>query len=346
MFNRNLKYYRLKNNLSKAKLASMVGVTAMAITNYESGERRPDMAVIKSLAEALGVKVTDFLIKRNENLVFSHEEFRKNGKLNRNQQSYVCESVEEYFSRFFESVELLGGEVLPDAPKLNALQLSNSIEDNALQLRRYLKIADSGPVGNMVELLENKGFLVYLMDIENDGFSGINGTVNSRPYVAVNMNMTAERMRTTLGHELAHFAFNWPEDMAEKEQEKMATEISGAFLLPEVDAVREIGVRRTSIKTDLYMVCEEYGVAMSLLVMRARKCNIISESVCRNYFISLNKNGGRKNEPSRIPKEKTSLFPQLVYRAINENEITIQKGAELLRMSFDEVADNCCYVGV
>lgn len=345
MFNKNLKYYRLKNNFTKTKLASMVGVSTMAITHYESGERRPDMPVIKLLAEALNVKVTDFLVSRNENLVFSHEEFRKNGKLNKSQQDYVRESVEEYFSRFFESVELLGGEVLPEAPRINTVDLSEDIEENALRLRRYLKLAESGPVGNLMELLENKGVLIYMIDIDNDGFSGINGTVNERPYIAVNKNMTAERLRTTLGHELAHFAFKWPDEMDENQKEKMATAISGAFLLPEIDAKRELGIHRKSIKTDMFMICEEYGVAMSLLVMRAKNCGIINESVCRNYFINLNRTGGRKNEKSRIPVEKPSLFPQLVYRAVNEDEITIQKGAELLQIPFEEVANHCCFVG-
>ena len=43
MFNKNLKYYRLKKNMSKKELASLIGVTPMAITYYESGERKPNM---------------------------------------------------------------------------------------------------------------------------------------------------------------------------------------------------------------------------------------------------------------------------------------------------------------
>jgi transcriptional regulator with XRE-family HTH domain len=35
MFSKNLKYYRLRNHLSKKDLADKAGVTAMAITNYE-----------------------------------------------------------------------------------------------------------------------------------------------------------------------------------------------------------------------------------------------------------------------------------------------------------------------
>lgn len=47
---------------------------------------------------------------------------------------------------------------------------------------------------------------------------------------------------------------------------------------------------------------------------------------------------GKKNEPTRIAPETPTLFKQLVYRAVNEEEISIQRGAELLEVPFSEVA--------
>lgn len=106
MFNKNLKYYRLKNNLSMKELADRVGVSAMAISHYESGERRPGMDTIKALANVLGVKVTDFQNSRNENLIFTHGEFRKGSRLPKKQQDFIRESVEEYMSRFYSVAEV------------------------------------------------------------------------------------------------------------------------------------------------------------------------------------------------------------------------------------------------
>ncbi len=48
-----------------------------------------------------------------------------------------------------------------------------------------------------------------------------------------------------------------------------------------------------------------------------------------------------KNEPSRIEKEEPMLFQQLVFRAVSESEITVQKGAELLKQSYDFVMGQC-----
>ena len=53
-------------------------------------------------------------------------------------------------------------------------------------------------------------------------------------------------------------------------------------------------------------------------------------------MIRASQNGWRKNEPSRIPEETTNLFEQLTIRAVNEDEISQLRGAELLKLSYDE----------
>ncbi len=341
MFHKNLKYYRLKKNMSKKELASLIGVTPMAVTYYESGERRPDMTTVKTLAKALGVKAADFLCNRNENLVFAHGEFRKGSRLAAGQQEYIREAVEEYMSRFYSVVDILGGEILPEAPTAHTIMLTGNPEEDAKKMRECLGISASGPVGNLVRLLENRGILVYALDMENDAFSGMNGIVNERPYIIFNKNMSPERIRSTIAHEMAHFMFIWPEYMEEKKVERMATAISGAFLFAEEDAKRELGIRRTRISKDMTLICREYGISMYLLVKRAALCGIVTGSMEKDFYIKAGKAGWKKKEPVWCEAEVPFLFELLVFRAVSENEITVQKGAELLRQSYDYVAGNC-----
>lgn len=341
MFGKNLRYYRLKNNMSMKELASLVGVTSMTISYYESGERRPGMDTMKALAEVLGVRVTDFLNTRNEKLEFVHGEFRKGSRLPVRQQEYIRESVEEYLSRFYFVVDVLGGDILPDAPLCHGLELTDDIEENAFAMRKYLHISEFGPVGNLIELLENKGILVYITDISHDAFSGMNGSVSGRPYIIVNGRMHPERIRSTIAHEIAHFIFKWPDAMGEKEIEDMATAVSGAFLFPGIDAKRELGIRRSCITKDMTLTCREYGISMYLLVKRANLCGIVNNNVAKEFYIKAGKAGWKKEEPSRIPKEEPILFMQLVFRAVSENEISVQKGAELLKQPYSFVMDHC-----
>lgn len=341
MLGKNLKYYRLKNNMSMKELADLVEISPMAISYYEKEERRPDMKIIKALAEALHVRVTDFLANRDNTLEFCHGEFRKNSKMTAKQQDFIKEEVEEYFGRFYQAVNILGGEVLPDYPSLHLLSLSGSIEENAQKMRNELELSKNGPIGGLIEILENKGVLVYLCDVKSDAFSGMNGTVNGRPYIIINKNMNPQRIRSTIVHEMAHLMFDWPQDMKEKDIEDMANAISGAFLFPLCDLKRELGVKRSEITNDMIGICREYGISMYMLVMRANKNGIINDYTARTFYINANKAGWKKNEPDRAPEEEARLFYQLVYRAVTENEITVQKGAELLRESYDKVLMEC-----
>lgn len=346
MFGKNLKYYRLKNNMSMKELADLVQISPMAISYYEKEERKPDMQTIKALAKALKVRVTDFLANRDMSLEFCHGEFRKNSKMTAKQQEFVKEEVEEYFGRFYQTVNILGGEVLPKNPDLHSIKLSDSVEENASKLRDKLELSQNGPIGGLIEILENKGILIYLCDIKNDDFSGMNGAVNGRPYIIINKNMNPQRIRSTIVHEMVHLMFDWPLEMKDKDVENMANAISGAFLFPENDMKRELGVRRRAITKDMLGVCKEYGISMYMLVMRANKCGIVNDYVAKNFYINANKAGWRKNEPSRAKMEEATLFHQLVYRAVTENEITAQKGAELLRESYEKVVEECSAVEV
>lgn len=344
MFEKNLKYYRLKNKMSMKDLAEACGVTSMAISNYESGKRMPDMETINKLADALGIFVVDFLASRNNELSFKHCEFRKHSSLSKTQQEYVKESVEEYFSRFFDAVKCLCGDPLPEPPKCYTLVRKGDSEEDAKQLRCYLGLQEEGPIDELIGVLENKGILVHEIDIDNEHFSGMNGFVNVYPYIAINANMSPERKRTTILHELAHLMFQWDEEL---DNENEATAIAGAALISKKDLIRELGIHKSALTKDMILVCREYGISMYLLVKRASLVGIISDSLAKEFYIKANKANWRKAEPQRVRNiERPLLFKQLVYRAVNEEGISLQRGAELLQISVAEMDEYCGLVEV
>lgn len=343
MFSKNLKYYRLKNAMTKKALAEKSGLTPMAITNYENGSRTPGMEIINKLATILNVRVPDFLAERNDKLIFSHGEFRRTKSLSSASQEYIRESVEEYFGRFYSVIDILGDKVLPEPPACHSLEISGDAENDALNMRRHLGIAEEGPLKDLIGLLENKGILIYVCDIDGGKFSGMNGLVNDRSYIVINGKMSTERNRSTIAHELAHLMLRWPDDMDEDSIEKYATMVSGAFLFPRHDALRELGVHRSSITNDMSLVCQEYGISMLLLAKRAEVTHIVTKETARKFYMKAGSMGWRTNEPSRIDREKPELFEQLAFRAVSEEEISVQKGAELLHMPYEDVVSNCYF---
>lgn len=344
MISKNIKYYRLLKGMNKKELAEAVDVTPMAISNYENGKRRPEMPILKRIANVLGVQVSDFLATRNKNLSFSHNEFRKCASLSKGKQDLIKEMIEDYASRFMDITEILGENVLPKSPCTNGLTISMDPEKDGSVLRNYLGFSKSGPIDNLLESLENKGFLIISEDIDEDKFSGINGYVNETPYIAINSNMTSERIRSTIAHELAHLMFDWSKtELTPKDIEQYATSIAGAFLFPKDSAIQELGVRRLSISKDMEKIAKKYGISMLLLAKRSEILKIVTPSKAREFYVLASKNGWRKSEPSRIDKERPLLFEQLVYRAVSENEINTRKASELLRIPYKKVVNDCFF---
>ena len=297
MFSKNLKFYRLRKQMSKKELAEKIKISSMAITNYENGDRKPNMEILQKLADVLEVRVSDFLAVRNENIIFTHGEFRKKASLSSAQQEYIRECVEEYFGRFMAAVEILGGDVLPDAPLCHTIPLSQDAEKNAVALREHLGFAKDGPIEDLIGKLENKGVLIYECDIDNNNFSGMNGFVNGRPFIVLNSGMNAERNRSAVVNELARLMFKWPADTGENDTKKMSSAVEGAFLFPAADARRELGIHRSAVTPDMVPIAMKYGISVMLLVKRAEISHIITASAAKNFYIKAAKAGWKTNEP-------------------------------------------------
>ena len=289
VFGKNLRYYRLRKQMSEIELAEKVGLSPIGIARYEKGDIKPDMRALQALADALDIRLFDFLAARNENTSFAHGTIRKSASLSDTQQEFIRECVEEYFSRFMTIVEILGGDVLPDAPACHSIPLSHDPEKDAAALRAHLGFAEDAPIEDLINGLETAGILVYeCTDIDDDEFLRTSGFVNGRPFIVLNSNITPELSREAIAHELARLMFAWPENMDDAEVERMAAAIGERF----------------------------QSGSKSERMFDSRK-PVITEAP--------------------IEKERLTLFERLMCRAINEGEISVQRGAELLRVPFNTV---------
>lgn len=48
-----IRKYRERQTMTQAQLAKMLGVTPSAVTQWESGDRKPDIILLKKLSHAL-----------------------------------------------------------------------------------------------------------------------------------------------------------------------------------------------------------------------------------------------------------------------------------------------------
>ena len=349
MLGKSLRYHRLKSNLFKRQLAAMTHSTVRWITCYEQDTRIPSMETIEALAAALHVQISDFLAVWDETLVFTHGPFRRGDRLTRRQQDYIRDTIEEHMSRFHQILSILGGALLPEAPACHALPLSPSgdAEEDAKALRHSLFLPVEGPVGNLIARLEDMGILVCLLPLGYSAFSEMRGLVNGRHYIALRDNLPPEHMRSSLARALSQLRFAWPDSLTDSAIEERADAISSAFLFPREDVERVLGRgmgmgQHTISPQDMERICQEYGISLALLELRAAQCGIAPDHVPKALDRTRSEERGwNRNEPAQIPREEPLLFSQLVCRAVREHEISIQKGAEPLQQSHQTVESHC-----
>ena len=337
MIGKNIKYYRLLRNMSLQDLADRVGLNKMTISNYENGKRELKYDVCQKIADALDITLAMLISKYGNNLSIQHGPFRKKTRLSNDKVKLVYGQEERFFGRLFDVVSFLGDASLAPAPSIVPVKVTNT-EDAGQHLRQLLGLPASGPIGNITDILENKGYIVCPIDVLKDDFSGNSGYVNGRPYIAINVHMPAERQRFTLIHELAHLVFDFSEDQNE---ERMVDEIAGAFLLPREDIIRELGPKRRDIRGDLRIIQQEYNISMSSIVMRAHQAGIINQQTYTLTMKWMSANVLRKDERSGLTPEKTHLLEQLTLRAVAEEEIGISKAAEILELPLLETRRLC-----
>ncbi len=201
------------------------------------------------------------------------------------------------------------------------------------------------PIPNMTALLENHGIKVVFIDLPKN-VSGLTCLVRKSnrklaiPVIVVNEDMTLERRRFTLAHELGHRLFDAESPV---DHEKAANIFAGAFLVSKNHLVREVGRRRNALAfKEFIRLKRRYRVSAATLLLRLKEVDIISQSTLSYAFQTYAKDW-RFSEPDPLESDENKYelprrFELLCYRALAEKLISPSKACELLQRPLDEIA--------
>jgi len=326
-----IKIARSTQGLSLRALAEQVGVSAMAISKYERDLDVPSSGVLLRLAQALEVKV-EFFFRRQE-VQLSEPAFRKRTSLPRKQEKAVLARVQEWLERYLETesffdLERMPEFSLPDETERRVTSLQD-VEDVVVALRTAWGLG-LGPIDSMVELLEDHGIKVGLVD-GHDKFDACTIWANRTvPVIVVKRDdIPGDRQRFSLAHELGHLVLK---PGSEVDEEKAAYRFAGAFLVPEPKVRFELGEKRDTLDLyELHLLKHKYGLSMQGWIYRARDLGILSENAARRLFQQFRREGWHRKEPGdQLPQEEPARMQRLVLRALAEDLISKSRGAELL----------------
>jgi Zn-dependent peptidase ImmA (M78 family) len=155
----------------------------------------------------------------------------------------------------------------------------------------------SGPIKNLVGLVERSGVIVGTSEFSGASISGMTFRVPGQPpLVLLNRRHPADRMRFTLAHELGHLVMH---RLPLPEMEDEANAFASALLMPEREMREAFTGRRITLEL-LAALKPEWRVAMQALLMRAKGLGYLSDNQNRYLWQQISARGWRLKEPSEL----------------------------------------------
>lgn len=313
---------RKQKQLSMRDLAEMAGLSANAISKYETGKAVPRPSTLLRLGRALGAKAEFFL--RENTVDLAVPAYRKHSKMGKREQESVEANIREVMERYLQ-IEAIRPTVSGMNSALPSYEVSTpeDAEEAADSLRNTWDLGTDS-IDSLCGVLESRGVRVVVLD-GPDRFDGLCGLVNgSIPVVAYNGRLPGDRQRFTLAHELGHLVLT-------TDDESLAHRFAGAFLVPRTAVYRELGSQRIGLNLEeLKLLKRKYGMSIQAWVMRAYQLGVISDSSRQRTFRRLSMLGMRTVEPGEVPQERPERMELLVHQALAEDLISPSAAARLL----------------
>ena len=345
MIGKRLKLARAAAGFSLRGLSERIGnrVSAQQIGKYERDEDVPGSAVLIALSDSLDVPV-DYLVGDQE-MVLDGVEFRKKQITSKKEEAQVQAQALHLIERYLMVEEILGLRSAewdkPHEAPFPVRELAEA-ELAAQNLRTHWDLGID-PIPNLVELLEERGVKVMVVDSQEniDGLAAQvrRGDRDPVRVIVIRRGVHGERQRFNLAHELGHMVMEPQGD--EKFHEKAAQRFAGAFLMPAEAMWSNIGRHRSSIGwSELFALKQLFGASVQAIVYRCGDLGIFPPSMTQRLFREFSRLGYRSApnyEPNPLPEEKPERFDRLCYRALAESAISEPKTAELLNITVHEL---------
>lgn len=338
IFGRRLSQARQMMGMSMEELGKSINpkMSRQAINKYEKGHTSPDSRMLIAFGTVLGVKPDYFF--RPFTVEVDRVMFRKDAKFPDKKAIVIRERVREELERYLEVEQLCGVRTSFRLKQCDVSSVS-SVCKYADEMRMMLKLGSDG-ISNVIEVLEENGVKVIEIS-EDESFEGLSGYANENiPVIVINDNLSSERKRFTLLHELGHLLMKFREDVSAKEIENFCNIFASELLLPSAVIFSRLGNRRHDISlAELTDLQKQYGITIDVIMTALCRLEVITG---RRYDGYLKKKRSFPDfkaivECSIAIPETSGRFVRMVYRALADEIISFSKAAALLNTSVEKV---------
>jgi len=309
-----LRQARIYRGLRKVDVARAIDVTPAVIGQYESGKTRPSGPVFAALALHLGFPPSFFERRGHvEQVTEGRAHFRKlrsTSKLERDQAlvglEFLAEVLEDVESHVqLPDVDLPEYSVHDDVPETEP-------ELAATAVREAWGLG-TGPLDNVVRLLESRGLVVICPHVGSSSVDAFSTWLGIRPVVVLGSDKgDAARSRFDASHELGHLVMHHDAEPGRHIVEKQAHRFASAFLMPAEAIAKEFPSRMSW--PAFFHLKQRWRVSLQALLYRAKTLGALSPDGYQRAQIHLSRQGWRDNEPVDIGSPEQ---PALLGRAFD-----------------------------
>jgi len=368
----NLRRLRKAKDFSQERLAEMSGLSRAAYRNIETGKSEPRVSSLQAIANALDVPIQRLVEPVR---ALGSVRFRSNKRMRSREQILV--DVGRWLSDFSDVEEILDDRVeyeLDDIRK--RLKARKNRGEVAAALAREVFGPDTEePVRDICGLLESGGVKVGEQKVASYDFFGLSvAAADGGPAVVVNTweRISVERWIFTAAHELGHLILHLSDyDVnhtdEEMKHEKEANAFATAFLMPNASFLKEWNetyglafvdrvlkvkrIFRVSYRTVLHRLAAgyrgpgniwarfqmDYKRRYGRTLLRDDEPDALAQDAFRASFPE-ERAAGEPDSLSPVDFVQDRLS-RLVRKAIEQEKISLGRGAEVLGLSLQDMRD-------
>lgn len=313
-------------------------ISPTALEKYEKGKMFPSSNVVIKLARALNVNIDDFFRPFTVEIDLNNVKYRKEASLGKKKQAAINNYAANELEKYLE-VENMCGESCCFSANFHDVEVrtENDARSVAARFRECFNLGKS-PISKPIELLESSGVKIIEIKVEKK-FDADSFTVDGMFVIILNKNLSEERKRLTLFHEVGHKVMNFADGV---DEERLCHIFANEVLLPTDVFVQKIGKIRKDISlVELKDMQGQYGISVDAMMIKARQAGIISKKRYESFCKHKNAVKSFKDdvEKSIFPAEHCQRYERMVFKLFANEEITASKCASLLGSTVTEVRD-------
>lgn len=295
---------RESRGLTQKELSDKISISQGKLSKIEHGMISVDEATLDLLSKELEYPIRFFYDK---SLVYpsSIGLHRKRKALPKKVQDVISANIN---IQRIQIAKLLKAVDIPSNIPFYDLEECDSPQ-HAARMVRQAWVMPSGPVSNIVKIMEDAGIIIVGFDFNSPLIDGVTLYVdNLPPMIFVNRTFPPDRLRFTLSHELGHIVLH---RIPTPDMENEANLFASEFLMP-AEEIKDSLYNLTVPK--LYSLKRYWKVSMASIITLATQLGSIDSNKKKYLWMKLSALGYRKNEPgsNEIEKEELSLLREIV----------------------------------